>query len=765
MPITLSQLGQASADGNQIGETELPNMLTVGDSLMWGQGLRPENRFRELVRQRLSQEGRIIRELSMARSGAKIHPAIPPNTDDHNLEGTDSQIVSSFVNGTIPPIYSPEAYAREIPHQSLSTIEQLRTAYALLGGENEGASEGSISALSEDAHPDQIHWMLLDGGINDFNINNLLAPALIGEAWHDDLLAGWIAFIEEEVAKLGPKMEATLREATTLFPNATIVVNGYFPIFSAFSLGHKLDWYSVTLGHADGWGAHWAERLATNPVSKPMLIQASNAFRWASDIHIQNAVEKINQEISVSGPEAQQPKILFAYSNIEKHRCLFAPRSWLWGFARRPSQVLEIIDIIRNPRPFNLLLEDLAHIAPNLLPEDEVIQERRSQCISQLEGEFSARVLCRLASLGHPNRGGAQGYANSIIETLEMFGAISSDHHQCTLNHRRRRRSCRNFASGIGLRRVEIEANMGRACSSGTRAIFGAAASHWNAAIDHARSVASNLQDTAACFNGVAGSMASASQQFFENASSRFSNVADNLGEAVECWDQTALDMQACDDQRVGDIAQCEANHQNRLDNECNIQCNSFTNCSDYGFFLRGACRAARATCVAAAAAARVTCRAGSVAVRETCKAAAHAKSIACKGAVVLNNTVCTVGGIGSAIGNTFAGAAQAIVGVGAGIASLSSNIGCALGNIGRAIFNTGRGIVRGIIGTVIATGAVTFFSGCTILRRTTAVLINGVHRILDYGCRIGNGGISGICWVTSLFSPRSTGSSSNVRA
>ncbi|WP_111640796.1 hypothetical protein [Marinimicrobium alkaliphilum] len=764
MTITLSQLGQASADDNQISETELPNMLTVGDSLMWGQGLSPENRFRELVRQRLSQEGQTVRELSMARSGAKMHPALPPDTDDHNLAGSDSQIVGSFENGTILPKYSPEAFAREIPHQSLSTIEQLRTAYALLGGTNSETGENSIPALSESETPNNIRWMLLNGGINDFNFNNLLAPVFIGDAWHNDILAGWIAFIEEEAAKLGPKMEATLREAATLFPNATIVVNGYFPIFSAFSLGHKLDWYSVTLGHADNWGAQWTERLATNPITKPMLIEVSNAFRWASDIHIQNAVEKVNQEVSASESEAQQPRILFAYSNIEKHRCLFAPRSWLWGFARRPSQVLEIIDVIRNPRPFNLLLEDLFHIAPNLLPEDEVIQERRAQCINQLDDSFADRIICRLASLGHPNRGGAQGYANSIIETLEMFGAISSDHHRCTLGHRRRRRSCRNFASRLGLRRVEIEANMGRACSSGTQAIFGAATSHWNAAIDHATTVASNLQDAAACFDGAAGSMASASQQFFANASNRFSNVADNLGEAVECWDQTALDMQACDDQRAGEIAQCEANHQNRLDNECNIQCNSFTNCSDYGFIRRAACRTARAGCVALAATARVTCRAGSATLREACKAAAHAKSAVCKGAVALNNTVCTVSRIGAAIGNTFAGAAQVIVGIGAGIASLSSNIGCALGNVGRAFVNIGRGIVRGAIGTLVAAGAVIFFAGCTILRRVTASLINGIHRILDYGCRIGNGGISGLCWITSIFSLSSSGNS-NARA
>lgn len=764
MTITLSQLGQASADDNQISETDLPNMLTVGDSVMWGQGLRPDNRFREIVRQRLSQEGQPIRELSMARSGAKMHPALPPDTD--NVEEADKRIIKSFASGTIEPIYSPEAYAREIPYQSLSTIKQLRTAHALLDGTNAEVSESPISALSENASPNNIRWVLLNGGLNDFFFANLLAPLFIGDAWHNDILAGWIAFIEEEVAKLGPKMEATLREATTLFPKATIVVNGYYPLFSVFSLGHKLDWYSVILGHADNFGAHWIERLATNPITKPMLIEVSNAFRWASDIHIQNAIEKVNQEISDTRSENQQPRILFAYSNIEKHRCLFAQQSWLWGFARRrrPSQVLQLIDVIRNPRPFNLLVEDLVQIAPNLSPEDEVIQERRAQCISQFENDFTNKVVCRLASLGHPNSGGAQGYANSIVETLEMFGAISSDHHRCILSHRRRRRSCRNFASRLGLRRVQIEANMGRACSSVTRSMFGAARSHWDAAIDHTRSAAANIQDAAACFDGVAGSMASASQQFFENASSRFRDAADNLNEAVECWDQTALDMQACDDQRVSEIAQCEANHQNRLDNECNIQCNSFTNCSDYGVIRRAACRTARAGCVALAATARATCRAGSVTLRETCKAAAHAKSVACKGAVVLNNTVCTAGSIGSAIGNTFAGLVQVIVGVAAGIASLSSNIRCAVGNIGRAFVNIGRGIVRGAIGTVIAAGAVVFFTGCTILRRTTAILINGIHRILDYGCRIGNGGISGICWITSLFSRSSTGTS-NVRA
>ena len=76
MPVSLSELGGAS-NGPTPGPDARPNFLTVGDSIVWGQGLLPEHRFRELVRLRLAEEfaPTPIVELAMARSGARIDPA------------------------------------------------------------------------------------------------------------------------------------------------------------------------------------------------------------------------------------------------------------------------------------------------------------------------------------------------------------------------------------------------------------------------------------------------------------------------------------------------------------------------------------------------------------------------------------------------------------------------------------------------------------------------------------------------------------------
>ena len=125
---------------------------------MWGQGLKPELRFRELVRQRLTQEVDAVVELSMARSGAKLHPVNNPGVDS-----LDTTISNSLDTPPVDSIYSPSHFAREVPHPSLTTIQQLIDAKKILTAE-------------ADADPADIRWIILDGGINDVGIEGILAP-------------------------------------------------------------------------------------------------------------------------------------------------------------------------------------------------------------------------------------------------------------------------------------------------------------------------------------------------------------------------------------------------------------------------------------------------------------------------------------------------------------------------------------------------------------------------------------------------------------
>src|SRR5690606_18858805 len=79
-------------------------------------------------------------------------------------------------------------------------------------------------------------WSKLDGGINDVTVDGLLTPALAYQQGY--VLATWRTWIRDQCRRVEESMVKTLEVAVELFPNATIVVNGYFPIFSHASAAH-----------------------------------------------------------------------------------------------------------------------------------------------------------------------------------------------------------------------------------------------------------------------------------------------------------------------------------------------------------------------------------------------------------------------------------------------------------------------------------------------------------------------------------------------
>src|SRR5437016_2269370 len=178
MAVTLAALSAAS-DGPAPSPNAHPNMLSVGDSLMWGQGLRPDHRFRELVRKRLTQTVNQVVELSMARSGANLDPGNPKN-DGTNMT-YDIRICRTLLQDAVPdPMYSPNGFAREVPYGSLTTTKQLEVAEKLL-------------QIGPDSSPADIRWIILDGGINDIDVMNIITPA--GALADGEVLEGWSAWL------------------------------------------------------------------------------------------------------------------------------------------------------------------------------------------------------------------------------------------------------------------------------------------------------------------------------------------------------------------------------------------------------------------------------------------------------------------------------------------------------------------------------------------------------------------------------------------
>lgn len=148
-------------------------ILSLGDSVIWGQGLLPKEKFDYLVQQALTSKysGGATLE-SHAHSGAVIGA--------HGAKG------------------KPEP--GEVPASRLSIIEQC-AAYSNA--------------------PETINLVLIDGGINDVGVSTILNPVnppldhAIVSACHD----GMLTLLKKVAAKFSA-------------PSCKILVTGYYPIFS-----------------------------------------------------------------------------------------------------------------------------------------------------------------------------------------------------------------------------------------------------------------------------------------------------------------------------------------------------------------------------------------------------------------------------------------------------------------------------------------------------------------------------------------------------
>ncbi|MCB9849490.1 MAG: SGNH/GDSL hydrolase family protein [Phycisphaerales bacterium] len=150
-------------------------LTTLGDSVMWGNGLRDENKFSALVAAQIEQElgVRVIRTVH-AVSGATLQP--------NDLDG----LCTTNCSGEAPQFFT---------------------------------SIGLQAEAME--HPELVDLILMDGCANDIGLETVLTSQdhveLIAELAHEHCLGD---------------LSNMLIRVRALAPNAPIVVNGYFPFVS-----------------------------------------------------------------------------------------------------------------------------------------------------------------------------------------------------------------------------------------------------------------------------------------------------------------------------------------------------------------------------------------------------------------------------------------------------------------------------------------------------------------------------------------------------
>lgn len=708
MAVSLAQLSAASA-GPELAADRPPTFLSVGDSLMWGQGLLPQHRFRELARARIAREHGVVAELAMARSGAEVA----------EREAVDDVLRAGLLDaGTaLSPLYSPEHFAREIPNDALTIGRQLEAARDL------------IDEHWPDGGGDGIRWILMDGGINDIGIFNILTP--FRAELDDYALRCWPTWLLDEARRIEDLMFDALATALDRFPAAAIVVNGYFPVFSLYSLASiaKLQSVGILYGVAN--------LVLTHPYGLQALANASTAWQAASTHHLRRAIRRV-QEM----PAHAARTVLFARPNIEGPHCLFGPRPWLWGYDNAPDSVPA------NPG-------DWVQWLAGATPEDEVIPQRVGQCNAH-EPDVMAGILCRLASLGHPNVPGAVDYAEAIIDVMERAGVLVPDDPPCVLAARARVAACRQFADDGNYRCFRFDARACTACSRTTNALANAAEGLVKDGAGRFGNAGRNFAAAADCFQGTQNEMEEAAAGQFAAGADNFAAAADHVGSMADCWDDTHQAIQACADDRATRIAECNHAYDTTVNTTCNIRCNSFTNCNRFRRWdpRRYACRAARAGCVAAAAVARGACIAGAFTIREGCRALAEAQALGCDTTEIAGRVGCTLREGGQAVWEGVQGVGRGIAGVGAALVAFGGHLGCALGNTARAMGNAFLGAGEVLLAGAIGGAALGFYLGCAAVRGTIVHSCQLLHGAAGAGCRFGTAMLNVPCTLRLVLRP-----------
>lgn len=372
-------------------------ILVLGDSVMWGQGLRDENKFTYMLRKWLCeqrnngscQNNEDVQLHVEAHSGAVIAE------EKSKLEEEER-----FTRSLAPVRYYGEV---NYPHPTLwGQVELARRYY----------TDNSIP-LGE------VDLILLNGGINDMNATRVLVYKILG----GDLKEQADKFCRDE-------MERLLGRVADTFPNARIVVPSYFPFVSTKTDPNIIiktikDLLPSSKGEKgfveklidrildDRSGEVSGSREPKTSRTLRKLSERSKEWVKVSNNALEEAIIRFNSKRSPlplvrKGAEAPTPKASlrahFVSVPFDDENAYLAPKSFLWHLTGKdPKLELKCVD---------------KNLLSNLVTEDP-LQEGRP-CMCDHAGKRND-ISCIRAGTFHPNTKGAEAYFQAIKEKLEII--------------------------------------------------------------------------------------------------------------------------------------------------------------------------------------------------------------------------------------------------------------------------------------------------------------------------------------------------------
>jgi len=335
-------------------------MLVIGDSIMWGQGLRDDEKFSARVKCWLQEKtDREVKLHMEAHSGAVISGSASAQPAFTSINGE--------VNMTSPTINDQLDHAVQFYKQS-------QTSPALI---------------------------LMNGCINDVGVRNLLAASTPLE----DLRT-------QARLNCGEKMRLLLRRVRDSFPQAQVIVTGYYPIVSLQSADNAFLRLLVKKLNNQRPEA----RQMTDKEMRARLVAISDEWYKASTASLVDAVAKIN-----SVADSASPKVLFAEIQFGPEHVFAAPETLLWTFLFASTKASGFAKVV-----VLLSFGTAAYKANDHMRESRIKSceqtFKKPKGIKETKKEKEDRedlfLICRYASLGHPNHMGALMYTEAIKAQL-----------------------------------------------------------------------------------------------------------------------------------------------------------------------------------------------------------------------------------------------------------------------------------------------------------------------------------------------------------
>ncbi|WP_026565012.1 SGNH/GDSL hydrolase family protein [Bacillus sp. UNC41MFS5] len=299
------------------------HMLVIGDSVSWGQGLPEHEKHYSLVGNAVKARNGNIGYYTqvLAHSGATIGVDDPKNTP--------------AVDGEVPVSYP--------------TI--LQQCDLFVGEQSE------------------VDLIIMDGGINDVNLRVVLNPFNT-----DDLSALHRTHFLDNSKTLFTKVATT-------FPNAKVIVTGYYPPVSEHSDLTAVEVLLVALGIATEGipGGVVAGFLTEHHLQ--IIHARSLQLATESKLFLQQAVDETNAALT------GEKRFFFADPNIGVEHSALSNDPYLFG-----------INLDMSPQDF--------------IAADRLVSCTEAGCTGI---DFE---ICKRASMGHPNNKGAIAYANAIYPLL-----------------------------------------------------------------------------------------------------------------------------------------------------------------------------------------------------------------------------------------------------------------------------------------------------------------------------------------------------------